>query len=341
MSAINLPGVSLIGNVSGNVQILFTAILAKYEEALAAKPEPWARTLSGWTSTAALRSLFPVDLTSLDGFREWVGERKIQNGELTSFYIDSKPWERSIEIDVNLARSGQAPPVYVNKVPHLVRAAAVHPNRLLANLLANGSTNKVQGFDGKFLDGTDRPLFGTHNYNPNDAGKGTYVNLQTTKPFNATNFALARKLFRSMKAPDGKTSLGLQLTHILAPTDLEETLNGFFDVQYDVATVTNKAGSENVAAAMKTNQYFGALPKERRIIAPELDGEPGVWYGLALNTGLTPFEAQFKDDGNPEIVIMGEGSEYCAMQDKVAFLGKLFGNVGAALPFTIIRFEPS
>lgn len=340
MPAIQIPGgPMIIGNVSGNVQKLFTAMQAKYLEVLQSKPMPWARLVSGWTSTAALRTLFPVDLTSLDGFREWLGERKFQDGDMTGFYIDSKPFERSIEINLDVAQSGQAPEVYVNKVPHLVRAAAVHPNRLIAKLLQLGKTAKVQGFDGSSSGGADAPLFGTHVFNIRDASKGSYTNLQTGKPFTSANFALARKLFRDMKAPDGQTSLGLELTHVLGGTDFEETWKQFFDVQYDVATVTNKAGSENVAAAMRSNAYYGALGPAQRILAPELSNEPGVWYGLALNLGATPFETQMKNDGNPEIQIFGEGSEHAAKTNKIAYMGKLFGNAGASIPHTIIRFE--
>lgn len=300
---------------------LFTGMIAKYKDVLAARVEGWARTVSGWTSTGELRQKFPIDLTALAGFREWIGPRKSVDSEIASFFIDSKPWERTIDVPLDVLDSKNFAP-YINKVPTLMRAADAHPNILLASLLKKGKTTLC--WDGQNFFDTDHPV----DYRVVNTAN-VYANLYTGAPFNRANFAAAKKYFRALKAPDGSTPLGLQLTHVLVPTALEETVDALFKKQI----LANDAGT-----AAETNIYYGgAVP----IVAPELDanGEDTVWYGLAMNTDAKPFETQMKDNGAPDIRILGDGTEFATMENKMRFAGKLFGNSGYAIPHCIIRFE--
>jgi len=300
---------------------LFTLMNGKYRDALASRPTPWGRMVSGWSSTSEPRQKFPIDLTSLAGFREWVDQRDHKDGDIASFYLDSKPWERTIDVPMAVLKAKAFQP-YVDKVPGLVRAANSMPNIVVANLLKQGKT--LKGWD-------DEPFFGTHLVDTRGGIPDTVDNLFTNKPFNATTFAFAKKAFRAMKAPDGRTSLGLQLTHVLGGTEMEETFDQLFKRQI----IANAAGT-----AAETNLYVGgAIP----IIAPELDAndEDGVWYGLALNTEAKPFEQQWENDGNPNIKIMGDGSEFASQHNKMSFQGDLWGNGGYAIWHTIIRFEPT
>jgi hypothetical protein len=147
-----------------------------------------------------------------------------------------------------------------------------------------------------------------------------------------------------MKAPDGVTSLGLELTHVLAGTDMEETFDQLFKktlIATDNAGAAATSGTTTAAsAATETNIYYGGA---QPIIAPELDAnaEPGVWYGLAMNTDSKPFEMQFENGAEPQIIILGDGTEHAAMKNEVLFRGKMFGNAGYAIPHCVIRFEPT
>jgi phage major head subunit gpT-like protein len=314
----------IFGVNSPNVSELFTLMIAKYKDALAQMPKAWAAGLCGMSSTAELRQKFPIDLTTLNGFREWGGPRDAKDSDLTAFYIDSKPWERTIDVDLDSVFARDFAP-YVNKVPNLMRAAAIMPNRLMASLLKAGKTATC--WDGQYFFDTDHPV----DYR-NTNTSATYRNLYTAMPFNRANFALAKQYLRAMKAPDGVTPLGLELTHVLGDTSLEET----FDQLFKKFILANDAGT-----AADTNIYQGgAVP----VIGPELDanGEAGVWYGVAMNTDARPVEQQWKGGaGNPEIRILGDGTEFATTNNKVRFAGKIFGNAGYAIPHCIIRFEPS
>lgn len=317
------------GIVNANVSEMFTLMTAKYKDAIQAEPEPWARTLCGFTSTEALRLKYPIDLTVLDGFREWVGSRDVKDADIEAFFIDSKPFERTISVPLDVAKAPGEAQAYVNKVPALVRAAKTHPNRLIANLLMNGKTSTMC-WDGQ-------PLFSAnHPVNPRDAKKGVQSNIFTGKPFNAENFAFARKTFRKFKAPDGKTSLGVRLTHVLGPTDLEEEFDKVLARNLIAEAFKSTVAPDTVAAASVSNNYAGgAIP----VIAPELDAEPTVWYGVYSATGVNFAEIQMANNGEPAIQILGDGSEHATMKNEVLFTGKLFGNAGAAIPLAIVRFE--
>jgi phage major head subunit gpT-like protein len=316
-------GLNAFGITSPAASELFTSMVAKYKDVLNQRVEPWARQIAGWTSTGELRQKFPIDLTALAGFREWIGPRKSIDGELASFFIDSKPWERTIDVPLDVLGAKNFAP-YINKVPVLMRAADAHPNVLLAALLKGGKTATC--WDGANFFSATHPV----DYRGVNTA-ATYANLYTAKPFNRANFAFAKQAIRALKAPDGRTPLGLKLTHVLAGTDLEETFDNLFKKQI----LANDAGT-----ASDTNIYYGgALP----VIGPELDynAEAGVWYACAMNTEAKPFEVQLKDDGAPDIKILGDGTEFAVEHNEMRFAGKLFGNAGYAIPHAIIRFEPS
>lgn len=311
----------IFGVVNPVVSEMFTAMVAKSKDALLGKVNPWARLISGFTSTSSLRLKYPIDLTSLDGFREWIGERDIKDSDIAAYFIDSKPWERSIHISVDVANQPGDAQAYVNKVPALMQNAEKHPNKLVKDLLINGKT--IECWDEKMFFATDHPV------NTRDPSKGTYSNLMTASPFSRANFKLAKARHRSFKAPDGQTSLGCYVTHVLGPTDLEED----FDQLFKKKILANDAGN----AADDNIYYQGAEP----IIASELDEEPGVWYSLGLGMpGIRPFEIQMANNGSPDIKILGDGTEHATKTNYMLFAGKLFGNAGVSIPFTIVRHEP-
>jgi phage major head subunit gpT-like protein len=316
-------GTSFFGIINPNVRELATQMSARYKDALKAEPDPWARTVSGFSSTDELRLKFPIDLTNLGpGFRKWIGPRDFKDQDVEAFFIDSEPFERSVTVPLKVATSPGFG-AYVNQVGGLVSAARAHWNLLIANILQNGKVASANTWD-------KVPLFSAnHPVNFRDASKGVFANVYTNKPFNRANFGFAKKAFRSIKAPDGKIGAGLRLTHVLAPTDLEETIDSLFMK----TTLINDGGT-----AADTNIYYAGAQK---IIASELDNEPGVWYGLGLNLPARPFETQASGGGDPDIQFFGDGTEWSKINGKVAWMADMFGASGPAHPHTIIRFEPS
>ncbi len=324
-------GIQTIGIISPNVIELATRMVTKYNLSLKGVAKPWARAICGFTSTGALRQKFPIDLTVFDGYRKWVGELRPKSGsEIGSFYIDSEPWERSVGVPLDIALSGQFD-AYVNKVPGLVTASTVHENRLAASILQAGKTTA------KTWDGVT--LFGDHPMDTLRPSIGNNTNLLTSCTFGRANYSRAKKAMKQFKAPDGTTSLGLYLTHILHPTDLDEDVDALF---YKSILATDSGSAAGQAA--ETNIYLngGVRQPVEPISAPELDNEPGVWYAVGnVMPEIRGIEMQFTNDGQPEIVVLGDGSEHATKNNEILFRGKKFGNAGASFGPCIIRCEPS
>jgi phage major head subunit gpT-like protein len=87
--------------------------------------------------------------------REWVGERQIKNLALQSYTIKNKDWEATVEVDRNDVED-DAIGVYRPIVAELGRAAAQHPDELVAGLLAGGFSAAC--YDGQSFFDTDHPV---------------------------------------------------------------------------------------------------------------------------------------------------------------------------------------
>ncbi len=321
-------GLQAIGIVNPRVVELVTAFQAKYRDALMAQPDPWWKLVSGFTSTDALRTKFPIRLGSMPGYRKWSGDRDGKTVDLTAFFLESEPYERTIDVPLDVALSG-AFAAYLNEVVDLRVAAMIHPNRVIADLLADG-VGSDNGFDGvSFFDAH-------HPVDIRGQIATQYSNNVASTPFNQAGIAAARAAFRKFKAPDGRTSLGLRLTHVLLPTALE-TMGLRLSSSDFVPAVADPSAADK-AGVTESNPYKGTFTP---IVAPELDADSDTtWYGIAANTAARPFESQARgawDD--PDIKILGDGSEFATQTNMVRYAGKLFGNSGYAIPHTIIRFQ--
>ncbi|MGD2079960.1 MAG: Mu-like prophage major head subunit gpT family protein [Nitrospirota bacterium] len=89
--------------------------------------------------------------------REWVGERQIKNLTLQSYTVRNKDWEATIEVDRNDVED-DAIGVYRPIVAELGRAAAQHPDELVAGLLKDGFASTC--YDGQYFFDTDHPVGG-------------------------------------------------------------------------------------------------------------------------------------------------------------------------------------
>src|ERR1051326_5694556 len=127
-------GLKILGCVNPNVRELVTRLDAKYLDSLKAQPEPWARVVCGFTSTSELLTKFPIDLTALGpGFKEWVGERDMKEKDFTSFTVESGPFERSVRVPLDIAKSPGFG-AYVAGAEDIAIAAREHLNIVAKNI---------------------------------------------------------------------------------------------------------------------------------------------------------------------------------------------------------------
>jgi len=319
-------GISTIGVVNDKVVQLVTDFTAKYLDALSSKPDQWGLEISGFTPTDALQVKFPVRLDNFPGFRKWSGARDGKLRDLTSFFVNSEPFERTIDVPLDAALRGEYAG-YFQDVTALRQAAAQMPNRLIADLLAAGES--TTGWDGVSFFSASHPI------DIRGQVSGVQSNLHGSKPLNRANLAFAKKTLRAMKAPDGRTSLGLKLTHLLVPTALEDMATRLAQAEY-IPNVDPSAADK--AGVTESNIHKGTF---KVIVAPELDADSDTtWYPIAANQVGRGFEIQARGSFlDPEIVVLGDGSEHAVQNNTIRFAGKLFGNAGFAIHHCILRMK--
>ncbi|MEW6378601.1 MAG: Mu-like prophage major head subunit gpT family protein [bacterium] len=111
--------------------------------------------------------------------REWLGDRVLQNLMLHGYSITNKDYEGTIEIDRNDILDDNIG-VYKSPIQELGRSSKVHPDYLLAGLLAAGFTTIC--YDGQYFFDTDHPV-GSSTVSNYGGGAGTAWYLFDTSRF--------------------------------------------------------------------------------------------------------------------------------------------------------------
>lgn len=310
----------------------FEAAYMSFLEALSSEAVDWSTPISNVISSAALQVRLPIDVTNLGiGFKRWGGDRDAVTAEMKAIVIGSSPWERTVDIPIDILAAAQeagtldALQPFLNKVPGIIRNAQKHRDIRSAAFLQD--TTKTTALDGLAF------FHAAHLIDPSGrlAASRTYQNLRTSFGLNLANYATLRAYLRGIKDPSGVSSLGLQLTHLLVPPELEN------QALYVVRRANILEDSDtNDAAAAVTNVF---ADDSAVIVAPELSNEPDVWYGLALNGEERPLTQVWKNNGEPEVRVMGEGSEHATKTNMMQLAAKIFGEVGEGMPFTIHRCQ--
>lgn len=338
MSTINMPGLALKGVVNPNVLELVTRFQTRYINALQSVPSSWADVVSGMTPVGPgdLTVKYTIDISDLGpGMREWVGERHIENTDMTGFSVDARKFEKTKGIDKGLAEAGPITAMFGSfpgkAAQSIIQAARQMRPLLVASVLKLGKT-KAKTYQ-------DIPLFvgsgaaTKHLNNPLSPDKGEFYNLYTGKNFDETNYEAMKLELETRKGPDGVSTLGLQVTHVLGGTRMGPKFKRLFKPEL----VSNAGGT-----ATESNIFHGdAIP----LVAPELDDDPvvlagkEVWYLIATNVVARPVETLLENGGAPNIVVFGEGSELATMKGQIIVASDMRAAAGAALPHVIIRVE--
>lgn len=112
------------------------------------------------------------------GFREWVGDRVLQNIEAHGYTIDNKSFENTVTVDRDDIEDDTIG-VYGPLFSQLGMDAKVHPDQLAFGLLKGGLANK--GYDGQYFFDTDHPAGQTTASNYSDGGGTAWYLLDTSR----------------------------------------------------------------------------------------------------------------------------------------------------------------
>ncbi len=196
----------------------------------------------------------------------------------------------------------------------MARARIFLRNRTVATLIETGET--AAGFDGA-------PFFSaSHPVNPFDnsieyQGSATWSNLQAAAtPLNADNLTAEKSTFKMTPGPDGE-ELGLEATHILVPTSLDDTAYNLLSVQDLILSGALAGGGDGTMGGVRSPHFNSGMTKVR---APELTGS-GVtadWYLLsqtALDMDLFPFV--ISEDATDELRTWDESSDFYKSSSRI------------------------
>jgi phage major head subunit gpT-like protein len=88
-------------------------------------------------------------------FREWIGDRVLQNLSASSYQLKNKPFELTVAVDRDEIEDDRYG-VYTPMVAEMGRAAKQHPDELVFALLKSGFNTKC--YDGQYFFDTDHPV---------------------------------------------------------------------------------------------------------------------------------------------------------------------------------------
>jgi len=144
-------------------------------------------------------------LKLLPRFREWLGDRVVQNLGSSDFTLKNKTFENTIGVDRENIEDDQVG-VYKPVIEMLAHQAATHPDRLVFQLLKDGFASKC--YDGQYFFDTDHPVLdaagAVQSVANTDGGAGTpWFLCDTTKPIKPLILQMRKEYtFVSMDKPD-------------------------------------------------------------------------------------------------------------------------------------------
>lgn len=302
--------------VSRDARTALTEFAEDFTAALTAPGvEEWAKSNGLYKSSKALKTVFPIPLSAA-GYAEFKGDVKYRSLFEKSLELVPKTWQDGV---AELASVIEAPDFvgWTAEPANMAAAATSVLNQIIASALEANAAHPYDGlnfFHSAHLCNALKSSVGT--FDNDHSGGGTALS--------APALATARQNFRKIKGANGK-SLGLRLTHVLVPPELEETA---ISLRERSLVVESGAAVDNI--------YKGSF---QIIVSDELTGA-ATWYPLALNKpGMFPWVVQ--DEGAPEEILSDKSSHLYATTLKVGVAYILRANGALALPHCIQRFAGS
>lgn len=136
-----------------NLRALFTGFNTVFQQAFDGAPSDWQRVAMDVPSTTS-QEVYPW-LGQNTRFREWIGDRVIQNLATHNFTIRNKKYENTVGVDRD-AVEDDTYGVYKPVIQQLGLDAKQHPDELVFSLLAGGTSKTC--YDGQYFFDTDHPV---------------------------------------------------------------------------------------------------------------------------------------------------------------------------------------
>jgi phage major head subunit gpT-like protein len=262
---------------AANVAELFRKFRVIFMEAYhGAGDQKWQQLAMDVQSSAASES---YDwLGAMPTMRKLVGEIQVRNLSANKWEIVNDEYENTIGIkrrDIERDSFG----LYRPLIQTMAADARKVPDYLVANLLANGFTQK---------DYTGKNFFDANK----EGTKGTdypFTN-KTTLKLSADNYAAGRRNLLERRAANGRLmDLGKDLVLVVAPKN-EQLAKQILQNDFMMQVARNAAGSENVAAAATDNVNKGTARLMMWTLLAQYNSD--AWFIIEMGLPLKPFIVQ-------------------------------------------------
>lgn len=166
---------------SANIQALQVGFNTTFNNAFNDAPSDYDKIAMTTQSTHSSETYAWMGKTT--AFREWLGDRVIQNLSASDYTIKNKKFENTIGVDRDDIEDDSFG-VYTPLIAQLGQDAKSHPDTLVFDLLKNGFTNLC--YDGQYFFDTDHSV-GSTTYSNSGGGSGTpwflFDTSKAIKPF--------------------------------------------------------------------------------------------------------------------------------------------------------------
>ncbi|WP_104565844.1 Mu-like prophage major head subunit gpT family protein [Ralstonia mannitolilytica] len=136
-----------------NLEAMFRGYNLAFQSFFDGAPSDWAQIATQVPSTTSIE-VYPW-LGQTTGFREWIGDRVVQNLTTSDFAIKNKDWENTVGVKRNTIEDDSYG-VYKPVFEQMGRDAKEHPDTLVWSLLKQGFNSAC--YDGQYYFDTDHPV---------------------------------------------------------------------------------------------------------------------------------------------------------------------------------------
>jgi phage major head subunit gpT-like protein len=308
-----------------------------YNTSLASTPRSWAEELGDMLSGDSLKDTYPIAL-DVQKYRERMGETEASTILTKDITVIKKEYSSAAIAEARRLQRGDFAYVkaWGRKSAAMASARVFLRNHIVATLLEAGTT--TTGFDGVNFFATNHPV------NPVDssvtfAGSATWSNYQSSAtPLNALNLTTEKNAFKRTPGPDGE-ELGLECTHILVPTSLDDEAYNLLSVQDLILSGVLANDGDGTMGQVRNPHFKSGLNKIR---APELTGTDTTanWYLIsATAAGMGLFPWVISEDSSDEMVEWNESSDFYKNTNNIKIESKILLEAAFLFPQSIRKIK--
>jgi phage major head subunit gpT-like protein len=327
-----------------NISYFFTDVQVRFWNAYGAAPAWMSRIATEIPSSTEQNGYGWLGM--MEKLRAWKGTRTVHTPAPSTYFVENKPFELTYGID-EFRLKDDTYGIYYPLVANMGLQARKWPDYQLRDLICNVSTSEwwysaTSVGPQLSLDGVAH-WSGSHLIDPNDSGKGTYVNDYSTGTSShgvtcggvLTPNAYATVWTDMMaRVSENSESLGLVGDLLMVPGQLDLTAKTILHAQFFAPqTATGLIGTGTNVGAM-ANVLVGSSDL---LTNNDLNGASAVaWYLLCTSKPIKPFIWQLREA--PDFVIRNVPSDPVVFDTHTYLYGtKARGAPGWSLPFLSSR----